>query len=157
MKRLLLSIIILLCIHLNAEAQTIRLGERMPDINVESEYGRSLEQIASNYVCLVFIHSESTTCMGATERLDAIFNAHSETIHTVLVTYEEPNEENSIRSRITLRNYSLAFDINQRTFRAFDIHYVPFGVIYDTQRYRVQWFGPIQQLNAQTINQIITH
>lgn len=163
MKRLLISVIVhitaltaLLGITTNAEAQTIRLGERIPDISVESEYGRSLEQIASSYVCLIFIHSDSAPCINAVNAIESIEEIHNEAIHKVLVTYEGVEDEHSIRNRITLRNYTLAFDNEQRTFDAFEVSYVPFGVIYDTRRNRIHWFGPLHQLNAQIITHIIT-
>lgn len=163
MKRLLISVIVyitvltaLLCIPTNAEAQAIRLGERIPDISVESEYGRSLERIASSYVCLIFIHSDSTPCINAVNALDTITEIHNEAIHKVLVTYEGMEDELSIRNCITLQNYTLAFDHERRTFQAFEVSYVPFGVIYDTRRNRIHWFGPLHQLNAQIITQIIT-
>ena len=156
MKRLLILAIFILGIHINAEAQSIRLEERTPDIDVVSEYGHSLEQIASNYVCLIFIHSESAPCRDALASLNTISEIHNELLHTFLITCEDRENEAEIRNRISFDNYSLAFDTNRHTFRAFNVEHIPYGVIYDTDRNRTKWFGPIQQLNAQIITQILT-
>lgn len=152
MKRIITILFIMCLCATYAEAQTIRLGERIPAINVDSELGRELELVTKQYVCLIFAHPESHPCIEALEQFDATMPDIDADMEVVVLLCEPRGSEAMLPCS---NNYTLAFDNNHRTFQAFNIDYVPFGVIYETHRSRTLWFGPIEQLNAQTLTRIL--
>lgn len=155
MRHLLLTICALLTISSLCSAQNIRLGERLPDINVTSELGMQLDLITQKYVCLVFVHSESLPCITALEEFQGLCATYGDRMATVLITAEQRSDEQEVMSRFVNKNTSLVFDDNRRTFNAFGINYVPFGVIYETKRRKAVWFGSLRQLHAKELESIL--
>lgn len=156
MKRLFVIATMLLLMVMRAEAQNIRLGERIPTIDVHSSMGTALDLIDKEFVCLVFIHSNSLPCIEALDTFRSTTNKVADKMAIVLLTAEQRSAEQDIVARFVDSNTTVAFDKEHKTFNAFGIHYVPFGVIYDTKRRHTQWLGSIQQLDEQTLT-YITH
>lgn len=154
MKRLLAIASLMMMLMTSAEAQDITLGGRLPNINVHSAMGPELGLIEHEYVCLVFIHSESLPCVAALESFNALADSFSDTMAVVLLTPEQRSNEQDALARYVDSNTTVAFDNEHRTFKAFGVEYVPFGVVFDTKRRRVQWFGTIAQLTEATIRTI---
>ena len=153
MKRLISIVVPMLMLISSAGAQNIRLGEHIPPIDVHSSMGTSLNLIDKEFVCLVFIHSDSLPCIEALDTFTKVTDKFADKVAVVLLTPEQQSAEQDIAALMTNDNVTLAFDKEYKTFEAFDIRYVPFGVIYDTKRRHTQWFGSIQQLDEQ----ILTH
>lgn len=142
--RLFIAILLgILCAAIDVSAQSIRLGERIPEISVTSEYGTKLEYAEKELMTLIFIHSESEPCIEAVQLLDPYLH---EMMDIVLVTPESSEEHDAIVRRLGTSDFAIAFDNDGKTYRNFGINYVPFCVIYDTQRKRIEWFGPIEHL-----------
>lgn len=155
MKHLMSIIVAVLLFAGSAEAQRLRLGDRTPDIAASTTLGTSLDDIAHDYVCLAFVHSDSTPCVDAIDRLRSEVIAKDDNIAIVLLTAEEPTTDNELLNAYVGHNSSVAFDHNNHTFNAFGVSYVPFGVIFDKKRHRIEWFGSLQHIDREVIQQIL--
>ena len=136
---------------LSAEAQSVRLGERTPEVSVMSEYGSKLEYVERDLVCLVFVSSHCEPCIKAVQTID---RALLEKINIILLTTESHELHDEIVERIGATELSIAYDIEGKTYKAFGINYIPFAVIYSVKRKIVKWFGPVQQLDGSLVEQI---
>lgn len=154
MKRLLIIASLLLAAITESKAQNIRLGERVPDIHVETELGKELELGTKEYVCLIFAHSESGPSVAAFEKLNEVRDILLRNFDVVVITPEASDSKDAIHERLDLGGMVLAHDIEYRTFKEFGISYVPFCVIYERKRQKTVWFGSIQQLDAKNIELI---
>ncbi|MBQ2364021.1 MAG: hypothetical protein II288_00480 [Alistipes sp.] len=153
--RTLLSIFVVMLLWCgSAEAQNIRLGEKIPDIHVISDMGEKLELIDTECVCLIFVHAESKPSINAVHSFRGIAEALGDEISFVLLFYEEPSPT-SIENFYLTENTTIATDYEHRTFHNFEINYVPYAVIYEKRRDRALWFGSTQQLNQEMLKQII--
>lgn len=155
MKRHLLILLMAFATAISAEAQSLRLGERIPSIDVDSELGKELELATKEHVCMVFIHSESRPYLEAFNSIQLIGDMLSSKMDLVILTAEERGCESSFKYMLEGIDHSIAYDVEHRTFQAFGVKYVPCCVIYETKRRRAEWFGGIQQLTIETINRII--
>ena len=64
----------------------------------------------------------------------------------VLVTKERPDNHTEIVERLGTDKYTIAYDIDGKTYRSFGINFVPFGIVYSTKRKRVESFGPVENI-----------
>lgn len=154
MRRLISIALAVLFTASAAVAQNIRLGERIPTIDIDATMGTHLDHIETDYVCLVFVHSSSLPCIEALDKFAAIADSVKQQMSVVLITPEDPSGEKELLARFVDDNTSVAFDRDYKTFNAFGINFAPFGVIYEKRRSRAEWFGSIQQLDAETLRQI---
>ena len=155
--RAILTILAAMTMFISAtQAQQIRLGHRIPDINVVSELGTEIKLIEKEYVCLIFVHTDSMPCISAIEHYQAISQDLSTRMATVLITSEERDEDVDVVARYVNSHTSVAFDDEYRTFQAFGVDFVPFGVIYDTKRRRALWFGSMLQLQREMLEDILS-
>lgn len=155
MKYLLSIIAAMLVFCSSAEAQRLRLGDRTPDISIGATLGTPMDNILQKYICMVFIHSESAPAVDAADRLcDELISADDD-MAIVLLTAEEKTEDNALLNSFVSHNTSVAFDNNHHTFRSFGINYVPFGVIFDKKKQRIEWFGSLQHLDRRVIANIL--
>ncbi len=155
MRGILLAMLSLVMLIASSSAQHLRLGYRIPEINVISALGTELDLIEQEYVCLVFMHSESLPCITALEHFRGVAEAEAERMATVLITPEERSDEHDIMSRFVDMATSVAFDNNRRTFTAFGVEYVPYGIIYDSKRRRAVWFGSILRLDNENLGKML--
>lgn len=156
MKRKLWLTTLSLVVSLAAAAQNICLGERIPDIQVASTLGKPVENISTDYVCLVFFHSESAPCIEAVNSLVGQAGKYANALSVVLLTRELREQKEAVLKGYAKGNVSVAFDRDGRTFENFGIRYVPFCVIYDGKRRKAQWIGSIQQLDPARLKSIVT-
>lgn len=155
MKRYLLILAIAIATVFEVNAQSMRFGERIPNIDVDSELGNELELAQKEHVCLVFIHSESRPCLEAFSNIQLLGDVLTSAMDLVIITAEERGCERNFAYLLEGLEHTVAYDVDHRTFKAFGIQYVPCCVIYETKRNRTVWFGGIQQLNKETIKRII--
>ncbi|MBR2429361.1 MAG: thioredoxin family protein [Alistipes sp.] len=154
MKRIIIIMTTALLWCASANAQNIRLGEKIPEISVESILGEQLRLIEQEYTCLIFMHSKCEPCATALPQFHKIASPISERLAVVLLTNESSDMEEELNQRFGSYVTSIAFDRNKHTYRAFGINFVPFGVIYHTKNRRIEWFGSIQQLDNAQLNAI---
>ena len=138
----------------SADAQNIRLGEKIPDIHVISDMGEKLELLDTECVCLLFVYAESQPSVNAVTTFRSTAEALCDDISFVLLFGREPSPLSLERFQLT-ENTIIAIDNDKRTFHNFGIDYVPFVVIYEKHRNRALWFGSTQQLDQEIIEQII--
>lgn len=139
----------------DVEAQVLRLGERIPDINLQATLGTAPDMLTCDYVCLIFVHSESQPSIEAIDIYKGLSRSYADQLAAILITPEERGAEHEELDRYVDGSTSVGFDNNYRTFNAFDIKYVPFGVIYKNRTRKILWFGSIGQLNTKSLNEII--
>lgn len=154
MKHLITIVAALLLFCTSAEAQRLRLGDRIPDIATSATLGTPIDDITHSYICMVFIHSESAPAVEAVERLRSEHIGSDDDIAIVLLTAELKTENNALLNNFVSHNTTVAFDNNHHTFRSFGIDYVPFGVIFDTKKERIEWFGSLQHLDREVVDNI---
>lgn len=156
MKRKLLLTAIALAFSTAAGAQNICLGERIPDVQVSSALGESPENIATDYVCLIFFHTGSAPCVDSVDSFVRQAGKYPGKLSVVLITNELREQKEAELKKYVSDNVTVVFDREGRTFDNFGIRYVPFCVIYDTKRRKAQWSGSIQQLNSTVLKSIVT-
>ncbi len=156
MKRKLWLTTMALTLSLAAAAQNICLGERIPEIQLSSMIGTPVDEISTDYVCLVFFHSESAPCIESVDALVGQIGRYANAVSVVLLTRELREQKEGALKAYAKGNVSVAFDRDGRTFDNFGIRYVPFCVIYDGKRRKAQWIGSMQQLDQARLKSIIT-
>lgn len=151
MRYILTILALVMAIAVDADAQSIRLGDRIPD----TQFGKELDVAYKEHVCLAFINTESAPCLSAVESIVNIIGAHSRSIELVFVCNQAPGCEKDIAHITEGIKHTMAYDSEARIFKAYGIEYVPYMVIYSTKRSRIEWFGSMRQLSEKTIEQII--
>lgn len=139
----------------SAEAQILRIGERVPTINVDSSAGSDLKLVDKEYTCLIFMHSKSNPSIEAIRQFTAFTTPLRQRLGIVLLTPEQDGFEEEMLRNITTNDTIIAFDNEGQTFSNFRVSYVPFAVIYSTRTRRVAWFGSLSQLDESNIHTII--
>lgn len=153
--RYILSIVaamVVLCT--SATAQNIRLGEKIPDVSVESTLGSDLKLVEQEYTCLIFMHSKCEPCETVIPHLHSVASPLTTSLAIVLLTHESKDVEAEIMNKYGHYATAVAFDRNRHTHKSFGINFVPFGVIYHTKSRRIKWFGPLQQLTTKELSMI---
>lgn len=154
MKRVFIILIATLGLCLSASAQNIRLGEKIPEISVTSDYGDDLQLIDKEYTCLIFMHSQCEPCINALPSLHSTTAPYSDALAVVLLTNESSDKRDELTTKFGSYVTTIAFDNSSHTYRAFGINFVPFAVIYNTKSHRIEWFGSIQQLDSKQISNL---
>jgi hypothetical protein len=135
----------------SAEAQILRIGERVPTIDVDSSAGSELKLVEAKYTCLIFMHSESEPSIEAIRHFSSnIYNEEMD-LDVVLLTPEQDGFEEDMLRSITTNKTIVAFDNEGRTFANFNIEHIPFAVVYNTASRRALWFGPLARLTAERL------
>lgn len=154
MKRAFIIIIATLLFCASLSAQNIRLGEKVPEISVESLLGDELRMVTKEHTCIAFMHSQCEPCVTALPTLHQTIAPFSDKLAMILVTNESKEMEEKLKSTFGSYVETIAFDRNNQTYRAFGINFVPFAVIYNTKSRRIEWFGSIQQLDNRVLNSV---
>ncbi len=143
MKRIFLALFVVLW-TINAAAQNVALGEKTPDLKVKSWLdGRTPTQ--GRAALLVFFHSSSRPSVESLVHLQALGQKFSDRINVVVVAKESPDAIASILRPYAKGNLTVAFDDNGRMFGAYDVQYLPFGVLISSKG-RALWMGNPRQL-----------
>lgn len=154
MKRFIVIIAAILMWCGTASAQNIRLGDKIPDTNIQSQLGDHLRLVKYEYTCLVFMHSKCEPCKTALPHLHQLTSSLNDKLAIVLLTYESPDMREHLQREYGDYVTSITFDRDKHTFRTFGVNFVPFGVIYNTKSRRIEWFGSIQQLDSKQLEEI---
>lgn len=155
MRGLLLTIAAVVAMTFACSAQRLRIGEKLPSIDVDSSVGSDLKQIEKEYACIIFMHSESEPSIEAIKSFTTLSTAYNERLAMVLITPEQDGYEQEVLSSFTTIDTIVAFDNNYRTFESFKVRHLPFAVLYETRSRRVQWFGSLTQLSEEQLEKIL--
>ena len=155
MKKLLcITLSMMLCVC-SLSAQTLRIGDRIPTIDVDSSAGSELKLVEAKYTCLIFMHSESEPSTQAIRHFSTNIHNEEMDLDVVLLTPEQDGFEEEMLRSITTNKTIVAFDNNGRTFANFNIEHVPFTVVYNTDSRKAVWFGPLARLTAEILVSIL--
>lgn len=151
MRRFFAILFLMMATTVGVQAQSIRLGESVPALSLQSSIDETLAIYNRDYVCLIFAHSESKPCVDAIRDFAPTAKAISKQCAIVVITTENELDKEAVTERLDAEDYILAFDGQGRTFKSFGIHYVPFAVVYRTKNSRIEWFGPMHHIEPSTL------
>ena len=146
MKKLLCITLAMLLFAVSLNAQTLRIGDRIPTIDVDSSAGSELKLIDAEFTCLIFMHSASEPATTAIRNFSTNILTEEMNLDVVLLTPEQDGFEEEMLRSITTNSTIVAFDNEGRTFANFGVEHVPFAVVYNTNSRRALWFGPLARL-----------
>ena len=147
MKKVLLTLLLALALPVAAaEAQNIALGERVPEVKVPAWLRGGKPAATPGLTYVEFFHSSNPACTASLEQLRAITDKLGAKLHVVVVTRENEEKIAPLLSPFL----SVALDTGGRIFSAFNVQYVPFGVLVDS-RNRALWMGNSLQLTPEII------
>lgn len=146
MKKLLCITLAMLLFAVSLNAQTLRIGDRIPAIDVDSSAGSELKLIDAEFTCLIFMHSASEPATTAIRHFSTNILTEEMNLDVVLLTPEQDGFEEEMLRSITTNSTIVAFDNEGRTFANFGVEHVPFAVVYNTNSRRALWFGPLARL-----------
>lgn len=150
MRRFFAILLLMVATSVGVHAQSIRLGESVPALSLQSSIDETLAIYNRDYVCLIFAHSESQPCVDAIRNFAPTAEAIGKQCAIVVITTENELDKEAVAERLGAEDYILAFDSQGRTFKSFGIHYVPFAVVYRTKNSRIEWFGPMHHIETST-------
>ncbi len=155
MKRLLILILTMAALLPEVEAQHLKVGEKLPTIDVDSSVGSDLKLVDREYTCIVFMHSESLPSVNAIREFTRLTKDVRRDLALVLITTEQDGFEQEVLNSFTSPDTIVAFDNNFRTFENFNVQHIPFAVVYQTKSRRVMWFGSLGQLGVEQLYSVI--
>lgn len=149
MKKFLSILFVLTAPFAAAEAQNIALGQRVSELKVAAWLdGRQSAAAPLTYV--EFHHPSNAGCQRSLERLQALSSKFGSKLRIVIVTQEsEAEAAGRLRSYLSPQ-IAVAVDPEGRAFAAYDVRYIPFGMLLDTKN-RVMWMGNSLQLTERVI------
>lgn len=155
MKRFIVYIavaIVGLFVSVNAEAQTISLGERTPRLK-KAKWLNGNQPRKCDFTYIEFIHSASVSCRNSAERIYGIIDS-LDNVAFVLVSHQSATDiDEWVTHHIDERSGVIVDDERIRT--SFGVNYAPYAVILD-HKHRALWFGNPQRLDRQMIKEFVT-
>lgn len=134
-----------------ASGQNIALGERAPELKIQTWLAdRRPADAPMTYV--EFFHSASRNSLAAVQHLQKISEQTGDRLRIVVVVHEPAEKVAPLLTPSLSERLGAGFDTNGRLFAAYDVSYVPFGVLLGP-RNRVLWMGNTLQLTPEIIEQ----
>ena len=133
-----------------ATAQNIALGERVPELKIQTWLdNRQPEPAPTTYI--EFFHSTNPACKTSLERLKEITGKSGTKLRVIVVTKEDAAKVTPLLRPYLSKRIGAALG-TEKAFTAFGVTYVPFGVLTDA-RNRATWMGNSLQFNEKLIEQ----
>lgn len=148
MKRIFLALLLLSWTPVVA-AQNVALGEKTPDLKGVSWLDDRLPA-PGRTTLLVFFHSASRPSVESLAHLQALGQKFGGRLNVVVVAKERPESVAAVVRPYAEGNLTVAFDEGGRSFAAYDVQYLPFGVLVSAKG-RALWMGNPRQLTEATI------
>ena len=155
MKKLLCITLAMLLCAIGVNAQTLRIGDRIPTIDVDSSAGSELKLVEAKFTCLIFMHSESEPSISAIRHFSTNIVTKERDIDVVLLTPEQDGFEEEMLRSITTNKTIIAFDNEGHTFANFGVEHIPFAVVYNSDSRKAVWFGPLVRLTEDKLTSIL--
>ena len=149
-RQFIITILLTWC-SLDAIAQNIIIGERVPEMRIK-QWLMDLQPESTDYTCLVFHHSESPLCRQCLDNIKQLSDRFGN-INVVIITKESYSKAGTTLTQHLDDRIGVAFDDNGRTFRAFGVKFIPYCIITNHKR-RAVWCGNGNLLNAQILQEI---
>lgn len=150
-KSLPILALLILSVSTVATAQKLAVGQKAPEIRIAEWL--TTKPAAGEAQLLHFFHTSSRDCADQLPKLDGFANKYAGCMSVVVVAREPAAK---VRPAITGDDvrYLAALDEDGRTFAAFGVEYVPFGVLIDGKG-KVLWFGNPGQLDEATLDGLL--
>ena len=127
-----------------ATAQNIALGERVPELKIQTWLdNRQPEPAPTTYI--EFFHSTNPACKTSLERLKEITGKSGTKLRVIVVTKEDPAKIAPLLRPYLSERISVGLNA-EKSFTAFGVSYLPFGVLTDAKN-RTLWMGNSLQIN----------
>lgn len=134
------------------QAQNIIIGETVPKVHI-SQWLMDFRPEPAEYTCIVFYHSESQLCRDALPIIKRVVKNLNGSMSAVIVTKEAYDAAGVTLTEHLDDHIGVAFDDDSRTFRYFQVTYIPFCVIYD-QKHRAVWCGNAASMDEGYLQQL---
>ncbi len=132
-----------------AAGQNIALGERAPEPKVQCWLdGRQPAEAPMTYV--EFFHSGSRNSLEAIRHLQRISEKMGDRLRIVVLVHEPEEKIAPLLTPYLSEHLGVGCDPNGKLFTAYDVRYVPFGVLLGA-RNRALWMGNTLQLTPEII------
>lgn len=150
MKRVLIFLLLALTAPFaQAEAQTVVLGQKVPELRI-TEWVAGRQPAPAQLTWIEFFHAQNPASVTSLEKLKALSNKLGTKLRIIVVSREKGEEVLGVLAPYVSPRISVGIDPTGRTFTAFGVQYVPFGVLTDA-RNRALWLGNSLQLKEETI------
>ena len=128
MKRLILTLVIMLSAVVAASAQNVVIGEKLPETRFR-KWLMDLQPEAADYTCMIFYHSESPLCRQCLRRVKNMVSKYGTKLNVIIVTKEDYDTAGVTLTEHLGDRMAVAFDDGGRAFRYFGVKFIPFCVI----------------------------
>lgn len=136
-----------------AAAQTVALGEKIPDL--KSAIWLDDRQPANAPLTYIeFFQSSSPASRAVLDDLQALSRQLGSRLHIVVISRDKDDETLALLRSHLCDAMSVGLDPSGRIFNAFGIRYAPSGVLVDSKR-RALWMGNSRQADEQLIRKYL--
>lgn len=137
MKRIAITLLFLTS-WLVADAQKLITGVKAPELKV-NEWLSSMPLMNGKPTLIEFFFSRSEPSQKRLPVLDDMARNYNKQLNVIVIGCETKEK---LQSLLADKGYAfaVALDNEHKTFNAFDVQFVPYGVLLDT-RGKVLWFG----------------
>lgn len=153
MKSVLISAVLFLggIFPLAVQAQNMVVGDKAPELKVkEWLYGAPKP---GGVMFIEFFHSSSKPCLARLAPIGEMANKYKGKLNVVVISHESAANVDEVVGQGE-HPYFVAIDEEGKTFAAYGVQYVPFGVLVDA-RGRIVWFGNPGSLSAQVLDKVV--
>lgn len=136
-----------------AAAQTVALGEKIPDL--KSAIWLDDRQPADALLTYIeFFQPSSPASRAVLNDLQALSRKLGPKLHIVVIFQNDDDETLALLRSLVSDTMSAGLDSSGRIFNAFGIRYAPSGVLVDSRR-RALWMGNSRQVDERLIRKYL--
>lgn len=136
-----------------APAQTVALGERVPDLKIQT-WLKGQQPTEAQLTYIEFFQPSNPASVASLENLQGLSRKLGTKLHVVVVSREKDSETVALLTPYVSEAMSVGIDPAGRAFTAFGIRYVPSGVLVDAKR-KALWMGNSRQANEQLFHKFL--
>lgn len=151
MKKFALAISILLAASV-LQAENIVIGEPVPKVHIR-QWLMDFRPAPAEYTCIVFYHSDSPVCRRSLPVIKRMVQHFDGKLNAVIITKEDYDEAGVTLTEHLDDHIGVAFDDDCRTFRYFQVNYIPYCVICD-RKHRAVWCGNAAAMDERVLEKI---
>lgn len=134
-----------------AFGQRIALGEKVPELRIGTWIGGQ-QPAAAPLTYIEFYQSQTPASAKSLGKLKALTDKLGAKLRVVVVVREKEDEAARMLGSYVSPRIGVGVDQAGRTFAAFGVEYLPFGVLTDA-RNRALWMGNTLQLKEEIIEE----
>ncbi|MDE7077895.1 MAG: hypothetical protein K2O55_04900 [Alistipes sp.] len=132
-------------------AQNIALGERVPEPKVQ-HWLAGRERAPASLTYVEFFHSASRNSMESVRHLERLSEELGDRMRVIILVHEPEAKVAPLLRPCLSEHIGVGFDPGGKLFSAYNVAYVPFGVLLGP-RSRARWMGNTLQLTLDIIEQ----